>query len=257
MEPKATVEPKATGEPTEETRRFWDTDASTYDLSSSHNPTTALEQATWSAVLERLLPPVPARVLDVGAGTGFLSLLAARLGHQVTALDFSGQMLQRLRDKAAADGLEVEAVEGAAEAAPSGRFDAVIERHVVWTLPDPVATLDTWRAAAPEGRLLLFGSAWGNAADPREALRARLRTTMRRLKGVPSDHHESYSPEMVDALPHGTGISAEQLVELVRSSHWGPPRVERLRDVEWSTVQAGSGIERLLGATPRYVVIAG
>jgi len=241
----------------EEIQRFWDADAATYDRSPSHYPTTALERASWSAVLARLLPPPPAHVLDVGAGTGFLSLLAARLGYRVTALDFSAEMLKRLRDKAAAEGLAVETVEGRAEEAPAGDFDAVVERHVVWTLADPAATLDTWRAAAPLGRLLLFESAWGSAAGTREALQQRLRTTVQKCRRVPPAHHDSYSPEMVGALPFGTGVSADTLVELTQSSAWGTARVERLRDVEWSIVQARTGLDRLLGATPRYVVVAG
>lgn len=243
-------------ETVDETRQFWDTDAETYDRSPSHHPTTALERASWTAVLARLLPPPPARVLDVGAGTGFLSLLAAQLGHRVTALDFSVEMLERLRGKAVDQGLEVETLNGRAEEAPPGKFDAVIERHVVWTLPDPVATLDTWRAAAPKGRLLLFESAWGSAGGTREALRARLRTAVRKVQSVPPAHHSSYSPGMLGALPFGTGVSADTLVELTQSSAWGTARVERLRDVEWSIVQARTGVDRLLGATPSYVVIA-
>ena len=49
-------------------------------------------------MLTRHLPPPPARVLDVGAGTGALSLPLARLGYQVTALDISPGMLERLRE---------------------------------------------------------------------------------------------------------------------------------------------------------------
>lgn len=241
----------------DEIRRYWDTDAATYDRSPSHHPSTALERASWSAALARLLPPPPARVLDVGAGTGFLSLLAARLGHQVTALDFSTEMLARLREKAATEGLAVEAVEGRAEEAPAGAFDAVIERHVAWTLADPAATLDIWRAAAPQGRLLLFESAWGSAAGTREALQQRLRKTVRRTRKVPPPHHGSYSPEMVAALPLGGGVSPDGLVELTQSSTWPTARFERLRDVEWSISQARTGLERLLGVTPCYVVIAG
>jgi len=243
-------------EPVDEIQRFWDTDAATYDRSPSHHPTTALERASWTAVLARLLPPSPAHVLDVGAGTGFLSLLAARLGHQVTALDLSAEMLERLRDKAAAQDLAVETVEGRAEEAPAGEFDAVVERHVLWTLADPAAALDTWRAAAPLGRLLLFESAWGSAAGTREALQQRLRTTMQRWRGDPPAHHGSYSPELVRALPLGTGVSADRLVELTQSSAWGTTTVERLRDVEWSISQARTGLDRLLGVTPRYVVVA-
>lgn len=241
----------------DEIREFWDADAATYDGSASHHPRSALELAAWSAALERLLPAAPAGVLDVGAGTGFLSLLAARLGHRVTALDVSVQMLERLREKAAAESLDIQTLEGAADAPPSGEFDAVIERHVVWTLPDPVAALDAWKAAAPQGRLLLFESAWGSAADPRESLLARVREKVQTAKNTPPAHHAPYPSELRESLPHGTGVSAERLVELVQSSAWGPARFERLRDVEWSIVQAMPGIERMLGAAPRFVVVAG
>ncbi len=83
-------------------RRFWDDDAATYDDTPAHHPTSAAVQAAWTAALEALLPPPPAHVLDCGAGTGFLSLIAARLGHRVTALDLSAQMLAKLRAAARA-----------------------------------------------------------------------------------------------------------------------------------------------------------
>src|SRR6266536_1204457 len=122
-------------------RRFWDADAATYDRSPDHGAATPTERAAWSAALARLLPPAPARVLDAGAGTGFLSLGAARLGYQVTAVDLSPGMLARLRESAEREGLSIEAVEGGAEHPPPGQFDAVIERHLLWTLPDPAAAL--------------------------------------------------------------------------------------------------------------------
>ena len=59
-------------------RDYWDLDAATYDHSPGHDPQTLSELAVWAATLRRLLPPPPARVLDAGAGTGFLSLLLAR-----------------------------------------------------------------------------------------------------------------------------------------------------------------------------------
>src|SRR6266542_1517303 len=93
-------------------RRFWDADAATYDRSPDHGAATPTERAAWSAALARLLPPAPARVLDAGAGTGFLSLGAARLGYQVTAVDLSPGMLARLRESAEREGLSIEAREG-------------------------------------------------------------------------------------------------------------------------------------------------
>lgn len=113
------------------------------------------------------------------------------------------------------------------------------------------------KAAAPQGRLLLFESAWGSAADARESLLARVREKVQTAKNTPPAHHAPYPSELRESLPHGTGVSAERLVELVQSSAWGPARFERLRDVEWSIVQAKPGIERMLGAAPRFVVVAG
>jgi 2-polyprenyl-3-methyl-5-hydroxy-6-metoxy-1,4-benzoquinol methylase len=99
----------------DEIRDWSDDDAATYDNAPGHRPRPLAERAAWSAALARPLPPPPARVLDCGAGTGFLGLIGARLGHQVTALDLSGQTLVRLRATAAAAGLAIETVEGPAD----------------------------------------------------------------------------------------------------------------------------------------------
>src|SRR5579862_1160316 len=80
----------------DEIRDFWDADAPTYDNSPGHHPKSPAVMAAWTAALAQLLPAGSARVLDVGAGTGFLSLIAARLGHKVTAVDLSTQMLDKL-----------------------------------------------------------------------------------------------------------------------------------------------------------------
>jgi SAM-dependent methyltransferase len=240
-----------------EIQQFWDVDAATYDRSASHHPSTALARAAWARALERLLPPPPSRVLDVGAGTGFLTLLAARLGHRVTALDLSARMLDRLQAKAAAEGLNVETIETPADQPLDGSYDAIVERHVVWTLPDPCSTLVRWRQAAPTGRLVLFESAWGSAAHPSETLKARARELLRRLRGAPAAHHGHYPSAVLKVLPYGSGISPAELVALVESSGWSPTRIERLRDVEWAMTRPLPHPERLLGATPPYYAVVG
>jgi len=64
-------------------------------------------------------------VLDVAAGTGNLALLAAAEGASVTALDLTPKLIERGRERAAADGVEIEWVEGDAEQLPfeEARFD--------------------------------------------------------------------------------------------------------------------------------------
>ncbi len=53
--------------------------------------------------------------LDAGAGTGLHSLILARLGVEVTAVDVSGAMLHRLEQHAAAMGLQIRTVGSALE----------------------------------------------------------------------------------------------------------------------------------------------
>lgn len=239
-------------------REYWDRDAATYDRSAGHDPRTQAELAVWAAALRRLLPPPPARVLDAGAGTGFLSLLLARQGYRVTALDLAPAMLAQLSAKAQWRGLSVEIVEGNAAAPPGEGYDAVVERHLVWTLPDPRAALEAWRRAAPTGTLVLLESIWGPNAGPLDQLRSRARILLRQLRNQPSDHHAEYGADLRSELPFGSGTTPELLVDLVESTDWGPARVERLRDVEWATREAMvSPVDRLLGVTPRFAVTAG
>jgi SAM-dependent methyltransferase len=237
-------------------RSFWDLDAAVYDHEASHHPATAAERAAWSAALHRHLPRPTARILDVGAGTGFLSLMAAALGHRVTALDLSSEMLSRLQAKAEAAGLSVETVHGAAHEPPAGPFDAVISRHLLWTLPQPRRALTSWRGTVPSGgRLLLFEGMWGRA-DPVEAARQRVRHAIRRLRRRPSGHHGDYDRDLLACLPLAGRSHPETVVTEVEAAGWGTPWLERLPDVEWTRRLALPPFDRLLGVTPSFVVIA-
>jgi SAM-dependent methyltransferase len=248
-------------------RRFWDDDAATYDDAPGHRPVSAAVQAAWTAAVEALLPPAPARVLDCGAGTGFLSLIAARLGHQVTALDLSPHMLAKLEAAARAEGLDITVVVAPADRPPppppgagtdgygAAVYDAVMERHLLWTLPDPSAALAAWRACAPTGRLVAFESLWGDA-DPVQARLGQARKLLRQWRGTPPDHHGSYAPDLRRALPLGSGTHPRAVANAVAQAGWHAPRLVRLRDVQWAASLELPLPERLLGVTPHFAVVA-
>jgi len=240
----------------EEIQQFWDEDAAVYDNSPEHHPRRPQERAAWSGTLRRLLPDPPARVLDAGAGTGFLSLLLAGQGYQVTAMDLSSRMLDVLRAKAARLGLDVQAVQADAVRPPSGPFDAVVERHLLWTLPDPGAALAAWREVAPAGRLVLIEGTWGQASGI-AAVQAEARALARRVRGAEPGHHGHYTDRVISTLPHANGITPADVVGLVQASPWGQARLERLRDVEWAALDGRSLLDQLLGTNPRWAVTAG
>ena len=237
-------------------RDWWNVDASTYDDTPSHAATDPVEAAAWRAALLRFLPAPPARVLDVGAGTGAMSMLAAELGFRVAALDLSEEMLARARDKARERDLDVEFHVGPGSEPPGGPFDAVMERHVLWTTMDPVATLEAWRrVTAPGGRLVLFEGIW-RPGDSFGRARHSVADRVRKLRGEGHDHHGHYDDEMLASLPFAALTSAAPILEAVDEAGWNAIRIERLRDVEWVR-QLASGVSgRIAGAAPQFAVLA-
>ncbi len=237
----------------DEIRAWWDEDAATYDNSATHRPRHPAERAAWTAALARLLPAPPSRVLDCGAGTGFLSLIAARLGHDVTAVDLSGRMLAKLQEAAVREGLAIKTEEGPADAVPAGRYDVVMERHLLWTLPDPEAALEAWRTAVVAGgRLISIGHMRESPG------RARVRRGLHQWQGRAPDHHSEYPRTIRAALPLANASMDPSLsVEIAMRAGWQAPRLERLRDVEWAELLSVSRLEGLLGVPPRYAVVAG
>jgi SAM-dependent methyltransferase len=243
---------------TDEIRHFWDDDAGTYDNSPSHYPQRPQEVAAWAATLRRLLPEPPATVLDVGAGTGFLSLLLAAQGYQVTAADISAEMLSRLKAKAAGRGLDIQVVETSALQPPAGEFAAVIERHLVWTLPDPAAALAAWHAAAPTGRLVLVEGSWsGRGTAALDQVRHQARALADLIRRPEPDHHGHYTEQVRSALPYSGGLTPDEALALVEASPWGQARIERLRDVEWAVLDGKGLLDSLLGTHARWAVVAG
>jgi ubiquinone/menaquinone biosynthesis C-methylase UbiE len=237
-------------------REYWDRDSATYDRSPGHAVSDPVEAAAWRAALRAALPEPPARVLDAGAGTGALAILTAELGFAVTALDLSPGMLDRARSKAAERRLELAFVVGSASEPPEGPFDAIVERHVLWTLPDPAAVLTAWRrVTAAGGRLVLLEAIWGRQ-DLLATVQQRATRLARSIAGVPDDHHAPYPSEVLERLPLSRMPSPEPLVRLVHEAGWRGVRIRRLRDVEWARRLQHPWPLGWLEHLPRYVLVA-
>jgi SAM-dependent methyltransferase len=244
-----------TGDLRDDIRDWWDADASGYDRSAGHALSDPVEAAAWRAVLERLLPAPPSRVLDVGAGTGSLSLLAAELGHVVTALDLSERMLASARRKAEERGLSLTFLVGPAEDPPEGPFDAVIERHLAWTLPDPVGALRAWHVAAPTGRLVLFEGSWAGEG-PFAMIKDRVAGAIRWARRAADDHHAPYPDHVVRRLPLVRVSSPAPFVDAVEAAGWRRVRIERLADVEWARTHQDPWPLGWLSRRPQYAIVA-
>jgi len=191
----------------EQVAAHWNRRAPGFDEDFGHSVRTPAERAAWDRILDLILPRTGALdALDVGCGTGFLALELAARGHRVTGVDFAPAMVAEARRKAAERGAAIQFQEGDAEQLPfpAGRFDLVISRHLLWTLPHPEAAIDEWiRILRPGGRLIVVDS---KADAP---------------SGLPPAENARTSPEYAavgDQLPFLGGRTREQ-IETLLSAH--------------------------------------
>lgn len=143
--------------------RYWSQQANTFDREPDHGLADAQVRAAWDQRLEEWLPEPPARVADLGCGTGSLSVLLAQAGHEIKGIDLSPAMIKIARKKATKSrvSIEFEVGDAAGPDLPVDSFDVILGRHVLWALPDPEKALANWAGLLrPNGRLVLIEGRW-------------------------------------------------------------------------------------------------
>lgn len=148
------------------TEEFWDRQAATFDEEPDHGLLDPEVRAAWAAVLLPLMPK-GAAVVDLGCGTGSLSVLLAEAGYDVHGIDFSARMVAAAQAKADAAGVPAVFLRGDASQPPHppASCDVVLARHVLWALPDPAAALTAWlKLLRPGGLLVLVEGRWSTGA---------------------------------------------------------------------------------------------
>lgn len=123
---------------------------------------TASEMAAWKRFFSNEFGKEKLKILDVGTGTGFLSLTLAEIGHEVVGIDLAEGMISAARKIADERGLDLDLEVGDAESLnfDDESFDAVVSRHVLYTIPHPEKAISEWmRVLKPGGRAYAFGFA--------------------------------------------------------------------------------------------------
>lgn len=193
----------------ERVKTHWDRRAADFDSRPNHGIQNDAQHQAWSRLLADLAGPTPLRVLDLGCGTGFLSLLLAELGHQVTGIDIAPEMLERARRKAEAAGASAEFRLGDVEQIEDGAesFDLIVERHLIWTLPNPAEALNSWhRLLVTGGRLALIEGHWENMS-------------------IQEEYETIYQ-----RLPYFGGLASEQLATALSTAGFTQVAIQPLMD---------------------------
>lgn len=184
-------------------------------MSTNHNAATATEEhvappEAWDAIAEgydRYVAPQEAdlanealhivalrhgeRFLDVAAGTGGLSLPAARLGADVLATDWSPAMIERLEARAHRESLskvEGRVMDCHALQLPGDSFDVTGSQFGVMLVPDQMGALrEMVRVTKPGGRVLLIAYGFPFELEFLQFFVSALMVVVPEFPGIPED----------------------------------------------------------------------
>lgn len=104
------------------------------------------------------------KILDVGCGTGFFTILLAKEGHDVIGTDLTPEMQEHSVTLAKEEGVSCQflVMDGEDLGFGDETFDVVISRNLTWTLPHPEQAYGEWaRVLRPGGVILNFDANYG------------------------------------------------------------------------------------------------
>lgn len=175
------------------------------------------QREIWKGVLAQRLragfpgqPLESLRVLDVGAGPGFFSIILAELGCRVTAVDYTPAMLDEARRNAGAIADRIRFLEMDAENLQfeDGCFDAVFSRNLTWNLPHPERAYAEWlRVLKPGGLLINFDANWYAYLYDKEARAAYERDRARTARANIKDEYTCTDIDAMEAIARRVPLS--------------------------------------------------
>jgi len=171
----------------ERTRRAWDDVAVGFDRYGTPTGDWALPEEA----LELAGVTHGTRFLDVASGSGAMSLPAARRGAEVTAVDLSPAMIERLHARARDEGLtnvEGRVMDGHALAFDDASYDVVGSQFGVMLFPDlPRGLREMVRVTRNGGRVVVVAFAHPSTVEFLTFFLGALRAVVPGFTGLPTD----------------------------------------------------------------------
>jgi ubiquinone/menaquinone biosynthesis C-methylase UbiE len=144
-------------------KNFWSSDADSYNKAIKCTLNSVIMRKSWQKIFIEVLGDKKLKILDVGTGPGIVALMLAELGHDVTGVDLSDDMLKNALRNRETLGISVDFRRGDAEHLPFNdeSYDAVVNRYVLWTVLDPKTAVNEWkRVLKPGGKIVIVDGNW-------------------------------------------------------------------------------------------------
>lgn len=149
---------------------YWNERAEGFSLSNREQLSGEAREEWLTAMLTHVPREGKLSCLDVGCGPGFLAILLAQNGHEVSGVDYTENMLDHARRNAQSEGVSIlfERMDAQALTFADNSFDFVVSRNVTWNLERPEQAYAEWlRVLKPGGKLLNFdGNHYLHHYDP-------------------------------------------------------------------------------------------
>lgn len=142
----------------------------------------------WLTEIQKCLPKRNLKILDVGCGSGFFTILLSKQGHDVIGTDLTPDMIEKSRELAKEEQVECkfEIMDAENLKFQDQTFDVVISRNLTWTLPDAARAYEEWYRVLKKGGILLNFDANYGAYDATDT------------KNLPEKHtHNTLGMEML------------------------------------------------------------
>lgn len=239
--------------------KLWNQAYIDYDDCYAHGLKSEKERLEWLKLLNILIKKKPSKILDVGAGTGFITMFLAELGHKCKGIDLSEKMLSVAESKASKAGYDnVTFTLGDAENTGEGsnQYDVVINRHLVWTLPHPHEAIKEWyRILKPDGELIIMEGNWhyNRFSDKTKVFVGKCLLSVQQGQSAFS-HKGNYNKDVIEALPMMKSKNAKRLATLVKNAGFSVT-VVKLTDIDKAEKEAMPYAYRLINPYKRIAVI--
>ncbi len=198
--------------------KYWNWRSSSYALDIEKSPET---EKAWDTTIKTLAKTgQPQEALDVGTGPGQLAFYLAEAGFNVTGLDISPQMISRAQKKAQERQLTIDFRTGDAEKLDftDNKFDVVVSRNLIWTLPNPEQAIKEWhRVLKPGGRIIVSDGFWCNQTWRRfYEIPMNILKSVLRINNRISLRFFMHYARMIKHLPLYEGVKSNEAQQLLK-----------------------------------------
>jgi ubiquinone/menaquinone biosynthesis C-methylase UbiE len=230
----------------DEIRAYWSERSKTFDQSWGHKIRTSEELVGWAALFT-----TPGglkrgdKVLELASGTGEVTRVLVHMGCSVEAIDLCEPMISIAKAKHTVSDVRFHLGDAENTMMPDAAFDAVVCRHLVWTLIDPETALADWfRVLKPGGRLVIADGDWVNSSPRAKALKW-LSAQIDRWRSAQPLRDQAAHDRIMAQVRFRDGLKLEELKNMVRAAGFDAidsAPLDSIRNHQW---RSASWSERL------------